>query len=179
MVTVNKVRILRGVDDSQQRWQYKVVVRPRNDALYNCIKERETAERDTPLAVLTALPLHRIFKAQFHTIAVGVSVRGILKKKAIKHGGWGTRGGRRGGGGAARRKREEAHSTRERNCKVEAVSDRRREQRHNGSAVHPPWRATFHSAMLCARLLFIMQRLVSRACIVRARESVCTRASTR
>ena len=89
VVTVNKVRILRGVDDSQQRWQYKVVVRPRNDALYNCIKERETAERDTPLAVLTALPLHRIFKAQFHTIAVGVSVRGILKKKAIKHGGWG------------------------------------------------------------------------------------------
>ena len=91
-----------GADDSRQRWQYKVAVRP---PLYNCIKER-----DTPLTVLTALPLHRIFKAQFHTIAVGVSVRGILKKKAIKH--QGVHGSRQEGGeGAAMREREETHST--------------------------------------------------------------------
>lgn len=49
--------------------------------LYITVSKREAA---TP--VLTVLPLHRILKVQFHTIAVGVSVRGILKKKAIKPG---------------------------------------------------------------------------------------------
>lgn len=48
--------------------------------LYITVSKREAA---TPF-ILTALPLHRIFKVQFHTISVGVSVRGILKKKAIK-----------------------------------------------------------------------------------------------
>lgn len=50
--------------------------------LYITVSKRE-GEAATPF-ILTALPLHRIFKVQFHTIAVGVSVRGILKKKAIK-----------------------------------------------------------------------------------------------
>lgn len=105
-----------GVDDSQQRWQYKVVVRPPS---YNCIKEK-----DTPLTVLTALPLHRIFKAQFHTIAVGVSVRGILKKKAIKHGGCtreSTRGVAEEPPGGREKKCTRPKMAARRNCKVEAA----------------------------------------------------------
>lgn len=72
--------------------QYKVAVRSRNDASYNCIKKADrTPSRAT---------LHRIFKLQFHILAVGVSLRAgsILKKKVIKEHAAGRGGGKERGG---------------------------------------------------------------------------------
>lgn len=68
--------------------------------LYITVSKREPAA-----SPFTASPLHRIFKLQFHAIAVGVSVRGILKKRAIK-----TKTVREGGG--KRRKRNDPHRRR-------------------------------------------------------------------
>lgn len=114
--------------------------------LYITVSKRE-GEAATPF-ILTALPLHRIFKVQFHTIAVGVSVRGILKKKTIK-----PRARKRTT--ISERKRERKRKgERERERKEEIVARKAKKERSeevvvdrsrkSGTmTVHPPWRATF------------------------------------
>lgn len=134
--------------------------------LYITVSKREAA---TPF-ILTALPLHRIFKVQFHTISVGVSVRGILKKKAIKCAARSKANNDKRERKKEREKGENSRAESERNCE-EVVVDRSRKS--GTMTVHPPWRATFHVTCdyysLCD------------ACIARDRERIGprTRAGTR
>lgn len=137
-VAVNKVRNvpLSGEDDSPRRWQYKVVVRPGNDALYNCIKESGARRRHRR---------HSIEYLSFNFIpcrAVGVSAH--IKKESNKS--WGTgrsrRKGERAGYGGCERKEIARRAT-------DSLSE------HNGSCIpHRGWRSTaFHHLTLYAIII--------------------------